>query len=490
MKTAILLGLATVAGTACPWVDVLAQTATADSYTAENAPGRSYVRLLAGAEGGGYLDLPQDGSITIDIDNFRLSEIMARYGLTRANGLGDTGLAFTNTNVLGTQVLARYSQTAPGAASLEVILPCASSGRQDNLGAALRAQGLPYANAPADAPAAVVENVEATYTSPYSVRFDAASPNAAERQYRDFLSANSTSGTWQYGGETFTGSQLLGRLQRCSVATSNSNPLVGSPEGLQFQMIEAALDNSMQMIDSDLGPRREVEDEPWGVGARIGLVDRGGVTGTQFDVKINRVFRVFEGGRSLLSVDVPVSYLKVKGGDTFRGAASVALRMPISSVWGIEPRVAYGYVATEQAGLKGQMLTGTITSLLFLNNLVGRGALTIGNMIGYSKVTSVRLYGQKVDSNEGNAVIRNAIAYELPIKRRIRHQMSGRLSYSMTNFLGSDIYARTYHEMSASVGVRSRSANIRNAFEVFRVGITTKFGRDYKAGHLFVGYRF
>ncbi|MET0370292.1 MAG: hypothetical protein ABW039_02835 [Sphingobium sp.] len=471
-------------------VQASAQTVVPDPYTASNQPGRSYVRLLAGASGGGYLNVPLDASITIELDNFRLRDILARYGISRANGLGESGLAFTNTNVLGTQVLARYRQTAIGAASLEVILPCASSGRSDTLGASVRAQGLPYAGAPADAPATVVENVEASYASPYSVRFDAASPSDAERQYRDFLSANSTTGAWQYGGEAFSSSQLLARIQSCSVATSNSNPLIGSPEGLQFQMVEAALDSGMQMIDSDMGPRREVEDEPWGVGARIGVVDRGGVTGTQFDAKINRVFRVFEGGRSLLSIDVPISYLNIKGADQFRAAASVALRMPVSSIWGIEPRISYGMVTAQQAGLKGQMVTGTVTSLLFLNNLLGRGAITIGNMVGYSKAVRVELYGQKIDSGQGNVVLRNALAYELPIKRRASRQMSLRGSYSMTNFLGADIYANTYHEISTSLGVRSRTANIRNAFEVFRIGIATKFGRDYKAAHLFVGYRF
>lgn len=395
-------------------------------------------------------------------------------------------------HVNGTQILGRYRQTGVGVATLEITIPCASTGRQDGLGAALRAQGLPYGGAPAGAADVVVENVEATWQNPYSVIFQAANFDAAERAYGNFLRADTTSGAWRYGGsQSFTSAQMFSRMQTCSVKNSNDNPVVGSPQSLQHQNVEQALDLSEPLIGGGLFPQSGVEDIPWGLGGRIGYVNRSGTVGTQFDLRLSRMFRLHESSRALLIVDLPVSYFHASGNKLLRASTSVAVRLPLSNIWAVEPRIGYGYVAGEQGRLNGQVASASITSLLHLQDPMGRGAFTLGNMLGYTKVTAMKMFGKLLDTKTENIVLRSAIAYELPIARRTAaRQLSLRGSYTLTSFEGDQLHAKTYHDVTLSLGVRARNMDVRNGFEMLRIGLNGVKARDYKAAHIVVGARF
>lgn len=467
-----------------------------DTAAAQNKAGRTYVRLLVSGSQGGTINVPLDSSIVVDFANFRLRDIVRLYGVTRTNGAADMGLAFTSANLNGTQILGRYRQTGTGVATLEVTVPCASTGRQDSLGAALRAQGLPYGAAPAGASDVVVENVEATWQNPYSVTFQAANFDAAERVYGNFLRANSTSGAWRYGGsQSFTSAQMFSQMQLCSVRTSNDNPIVGSPQSLQHQTVEQALDLSEPLIGGGLFPQTGVqsgvEDIPWGLGGRIGIVDRSGTVGTQFDLRLSRMFRLHESSRALLIVDLPVSYFHASGNRLLRVSTSVAVRLPLARNWAVEPRIGYGYVAGEQGRLSGQVASASVTSLLHLQDPMGRGAFTLGNMLGYTKVTALKMFGTSIDARTENLVLRNALAYELPIVRRTgARQMSVRGSYTLTSFQGDQLHAKTYHDVTVSMGVRARNLDVRNGFEMLRIGVNGVKARDYRAAHIVLGARF
>lgn len=496
-----------------------------DGVTAPNQPGRVYVRGLLEDYFTGQLlnpDLVDSSYLARDagLDLFHISSIPEIYGFD-PDDIGE-GVIHTSSNILGTQVWARYySQDLTGngvvyANTLQVILPCRSSGARniidDGLYNGFVPQGL-YTRAPAGVSDAARENIETYYTNPYAVSFTqiegvqgipanfAADPFDS---YDQFLESNSTQGNWQYTavgsqnpqvqdpqtggavrvGEQFSSSQFVSAAYGCSVSTAGVNPLVGNAQSLQHQMVENALDFTQPWLTPD--------EAPWGIGLRIGRTNRQGAVGTVYEGRINRAFRLGEGNRALISIDIPVSYEDVKGVRTLRASAAVAARVPVSRVWSVEPRVSYGYVYAHDQQLKGQMLAGTVSSLLFFDNLVGRGALTVGNMIGFTKVLKAELYDYDVGNKTSNVVLRNGLAYELPIFGRGvgQRQTSLRASYALTNYLGDDLYTETLHEATLSMGVRTRGSDIRNSFEVLRVGLIGKFGEHYKSGHIFLGYRF
>lgn len=489
-----------------------------ESVTAPNGPGRVYVRGLLEDWGTGGLLNPNliDSSYRARDAGIGLEHVAAIPEIYDFDP-DDVGEAVihTSSNILGTQVWARYYSidlTGNGTIygnTLQVILPCRSSGKRniidDGLYNNLVPQGM-YGRAPAGVSDAARENIETYYTNPYAVSFSQIDgiqgPQSADvfDSYAGFLDADSTQGNWQYtavgaqtqqgpagqpvGGTPFTSTQFLNAAYGCSVSTAGVNPLVGNAQSLQHQMIESALDFTQPTLD--------VDEAPWGLGLRIGRTNRQGAVGTTYEARINRSFRLSEGSRALMIIDVPVSYEDIKGVRTLRASAAVAARVPVSRIWSVEPRVAYGYVYAHDQQLKGQMLTGTLASLLYFDNLFGRGALTVGNMIGYTKVLKATLYGYSMDNKTDNVVTRNGLAYELPIFGRGvgQRQTSLRASYALTNYFGDDLYTETLHEGTLSLGVRTRGSDIRNSFEVLRVGLIGKKGDHYKSGHIFIGYRF
>lgn len=86
-------------------------------------------------------------------------------------------------------------------------------------------------------------------------------------------------------------------------------------------------------------------------------------------------------------------------------------------------------------------------------------------MLGYTKVIVMKMFGKSLDAKTENIVLRNAIAYELPIARRTAAlQSSLRGSYTLTNFEGDQLHAKTYLDVTLSLGVQHGCAQrVRNA---------------------------
>jgi len=490
----------------------MASAQQVDEVTAPNGPGRVYVRMLFDDDNGpGTLDVPFDSSFIrpdAGLDLLHLLDIPEIYGFS-ADDVGDFSLVTATTNILGTQLQARYLETLGAGPTgqgtqgrLSVTLPC-RSGPKVSVRVPAGTQGLPainfdgrvlpdpqgvYTPAPDDISEAAFDNIETDYQNPYSVVFTSNDPNNAAEDafavYAQFLESNSTTGPWTYrGNQQFTSQQLLSDVYACSVSGAGVNPLVGNPESLQQTMVEQALDFTAPTLDSN--------EAPWGLGVRIGRVDRQGAVGTQYDVRINRSFRISEGSRSLFIFDIPVSYKDQKGVRELSASAAAALRVGVSRRWSLEPRLAFGYVKAIDQDLEGQLLAGSVTSLFQFEN-VGRGTVTLGNMLGYTKVLKTKLYDFDVGNHTDNIVTRNGIAYQLPLSglRTGQRQSSLRASYMHTYYFGDDLNTESIHEATLSLGVRTRETDSRTSFEVLRAGIVGKFANNYKSGHLFVGYRF
>lgn len=353
-----------------------------------------------------------------------------------------------------------------------VALPCASSGAADTTE---REDGDAF-NA----------GLGSTYANTYGIEFAAASPTQAYNAYQQFLAGGAVDPSMIHyrGAQQFTADQWRTSVYGCSVSQAAVNPLVGNSRSLQFDMAASGLDLARN-------PSIDPNDNHWGLGLRVGRVSEMGNWGTQYDVSVSKSWRISEGSRARILLDAPLTIEDFRGATRYRGYASVGVHYPISSVWALEPRFAYGFVDAKQNRIDGQLMTASLASRLTFGNLIGRGVLTIGNMVGWTKVTKIKFDGQDVDAKTSNAVFRNGAAYETPLNGRVMGRAaSARASYLHSYFTGDKLFARSLHEMSLSLGVRSREDAARNSYEVLRIGAMGRLGSDYKSWHIFLGYRF
>lgn len=294
------------------------------------------------------------------------------------------------------------------------------------------------------------------------------------------------------------GQRLLRLLLRAFTRFSPIDPLAGNPGSIQGSLVRAGLDLSSgdsaveQSANNASGQRKEGPADPWMVGGSFTTFSAGErYSGKRFDGRIQRSFRLAEGGRSLLKFEMPFSYSETNGAR----AASLQLGLGaeftvIDRRWSLEPRIGYAITASDKLGSIGHMASASITSRYVIDGL-GRGRIVIGNMVGYTSTISTAFTGYDFDPAVRNTVLRNGIAYELPVKARAGgRNLSIRGSYAMTNLLGTELYANTFHEATLSVGVRGREESIRNTRDLIRFNVSGTKAADYKSLTFGVGFRF
>jgi len=411
---------------------------------------------------------------TLEMEHLSPSALTARYPdqLTTAQ----PGSMTSDSNILGVVVWGDY-----GASRFTVTVPCKSEGPQpDASGSLIDGGGFGY-----------------PFQDPYAISFSGADYAQSYQAYRTFLAGGQNTGTYR-GSRTFSASQFRGDVYACSVERAGVNPLAGNANSLQFQMVSAALDPSANssseqapQVTPAAGLTMGEDSSQWGVGFSAGRVEQAGQAGYQLIGRVNRSFRILSGNRALLIVDVPMSYQNIRGHTQLRVSGAASLLYPLTRRWTVEPRIAYGYVNSPQQQLSGRLATASLASRVFFGHVAGRGQVTLGGMVAYSRTDGVRLSGLPVPERTENWTLRGAAAYELPLGRRVAgRQASLRASYAYMRSFGDHLFNRDLHEASMSLGVRGRGESARSRFETLRLGVTGAWSNNYSRYMAFVGYRF
>jgi len=430
-------------------------------------------------------------NIGLELDHLSpqaLQNVSPQLGATTAKA------PFFVNNIMGVAVWAAYGnienqgQNLPENHSFVLTLPCRSNG---------------FINPPGDITIGFAANAPAIsthwrvpFSDPYGIRFSAPTYQQGFAAYQAWLAGGTASSFT--GTQTFTASQFRGEVFACSVRNSPSNAIAGNPASVQAQVVTAGLDFSGNVPGNDAPtttstgqPTMGLSESQWGVGLQAGRIEMSGRGGNQIEARINRSFRVLAGSRSLLSVDVPLSYQRLGGQDQWRGFAGLSLVVPLTRKWTIEPRLAYGFATMPEQKLSGQVASVSLTNRLFFGHVFGRGQLSVGNLVGYSRTVNVRYAGAAVGGTRENWNLRGALAYELPFKSRVLgRQSSIRASYAYTRFFGDELYARYMHDATLSLGVRMREGTVRSRFETLRIGMSGALAHGYNRISGFVGVRF
>ncbi|CAN5221880.1 hypothetical protein BH11PSE2_BH11PSE2_15670 [soil metagenome] len=279
--------------------------------------------------------------------------------------------------------------------------------------------------------------------------------------------------------------RIAALFMRALAKSSPIDPLAGNPDSIQGSLVRRSLDLSapdVALYRDTLGA-----DEPWLIGLAYNNASSGRFEGDHWTGRAQRSFRLFEGNRGRLKIDLPFNVSVYNDAIKADLVGSVGYEfVAINDRWTLEPRVSYGGVFSEDLFSAGQMMSASLSSRYRFDG-VGRGHFILGNMVGYTKT----LPTAGVDPDITNTVFRNGLAYELPMKMQMGGRaMSLRGSYTHTNFAGDDLYMNAYDEVALSFGVRNRGLDAKNSFEIFRFGLNGTFAGDYSAYGLSLGARF
>ena len=281
---------------------------------------------------------------------------------------------------------------------------------------------------------------------------------------------------------------------------------VGSPNSLQHSAVTTGLNLNVLDYDDDPDtPGFDMEGDADTIGAAFTYWGSAGVEGQRYELRYQKAFRPFEGSRARVLIDPVLNVLHVNGTGNGRtatmGTLSAGVELPVQPNWLITPRIAYG--ATDAGAYFGSTSSDLLTvsaSSRYKIAQVGRGDLTIGNMIAWSTTTDWGLGRNPAFYLKENVVtFRNGLAYQLPFKGRMfgGRQGSLRASYTWTKLTDDPQSYEDVHEAAISIGVRTREAEQKSKAEQLRIGLIYTHGTnsfssafDYDAVTLTVGYRF
>lgn len=267
------------------------------------------------------------------------------------------------------------------------------------------------------------------------------------------------------------------------------DPLVGNPGSLQATLLRNAMDlsNGDSLIEQGEG----APGDPWTVGMTYSSGNAGRFDYERIDGRIQRSFRIFEGNRAQLKLDLPIQYSRIAGADNYSAQLGVGLEFPvIAKRWSLEPRVSYGAVYSENLGSVGHILQGSVTSRAVFDG-IGRGRLVLGNMVAYSTTLSVPGLELRFNPDITNVSFRNGVAYELPLKARVGGRNSSlRASYTNTQLTGDDVRNNNFHEFTLSFGLRGREESVRATRDLIRFNVNAILANGFESFSAGVGFRF
>lgn len=283
------------------------------------------------------------------------------------------------------------------------------------------------------------------------------------------------------------------------------NPLqltCGSPDSANFKAIADSLD-----MDFDF----DVDGDSDTIGGAVTAWDMANENGQRFDLKYAKGIQLSEGSRTRLILTGVARYLTVSdaaggvgGTHGDLNALSIGLgagvQIPVQKDWWLTPRISWTATSASRGiGGDSEIAAATLSSNVRFAGL-GRGELTMGNLVGYTQTIRTGITRQDANNyvKTQNFWFRNGLAYQLPLGgRMLGRQTSLRTSYVFTLGTKDTMAFEQIHEAAISFGFRMRETEQRTGSDLLRVGLLYTHAKneyfrdaDYDSLTLTVGYRF
>ena len=272
--------------------------------------------------------------------------------------------------------------------------------------------------------------------------------------------------------------------------TNPSNPGVGNPFSLVPQMVgrDFRIATGVGEFDPSL-PRG-------GNAARIpsvitagGEINYGSVQGTQlYSITVPVDYRYFfEDPRYSLTVDMPLTFLRIGNANVELGSVGGTFRFPLIKNWSLGVGARFGAVASDLLRVGDTAYSTMLSSQYKL--YLGDYKVTIGNSIGYVKTTGFRVGGADTGPALDNYPIANGLSVEGALPFPLLGKPASYEAYlADTYYAGRPIAINHYDEIGLNIGTRGVLGE--QSWNQARFGIAYTVGKSFNAVSLRFSYRF
>jgi hypothetical protein len=312
----------------------------------------------------------------------------------------------------------------------------------------------------------------------FTKSFTGSTRDESQEQFEDFLKAN--------------GENILQQILQAAVAQTPVDPVAGNPNSLMSTMGSADFAAGVDFTTSaDATPTGEARVEvstsnSFGIGLRFGRFSAGDFDQDVFNLPLSYTYRFDSDPRKQLLFDFPLTYSRTQDAESFGASFGLGYRFPVNDDWSLTPAVRVGALGSVDLGAAAIIYSGSLTSNynLYWDDL----KVSIGNMGGYYRTTSIESGDFKLDYDLTNGLIKNGIGVEGPVNFRIfGNPTSWQFSTTHTLFTGDDLFVDQYVDVAFSFGTRATQSQ----WDRLRLGVTyTKGNNDFSGFQANFGYTF
>jgi len=285
------------------------------------------------------------------------------------------------------------------------------------------------------------------------------------------------------------GKAQVTKLLNALAAESPIDPIAGNPNSLMAGMAGADFANAAglpQMVGKagEAGGERNF----FGISARFGQYSQRNFDSQVLSVPMSYT-HLMSDPRYALVIDLPLTYVKTEGSDTYSGSLGVGLRVPVAERWSLTPAVRAGAAGSVDLGAAGIIYSGSLTSH-YAFQPVKQFDLALVNMVAYYSTDSVQAGDYDIGYDLQNTVFRNGLLASRGAGfSLIGTPMQWELQAVRTDYFGDELYSKSYQDFAVSLGTRKQSGRL--VWNALRLGLTYTVGKgDVDGVGANLGYTF
>lgn len=221
-------------------------------------------------------------------------------------------------------------------------------------------------------------------------------------------------------------------------------------------------------------------------GGEVSYASAGGVDLTSVTVPIDYT-AYFADPRYSVTVDVPLTYLRVGNADAAQGSVGATFRFPVADNWSLAASARGGIVGSEDLLLGTYAYSAGIASRYLL--FFGDYKVTIGNSVGFIQTEPFRVGAYTTGPSRSNVPIVNGVSIEGSLPFSLFDKPTSYEAYVVdTYFAGQSLAINHYDEFGVNIGTRRRGGD--QSWDSARVGIAYTVGRSFNMVSLRASYKF
>ena len=275
-----------------------------------------------------------------------------------------------------------------------------------------------------------------------------------------------------------------------------ANPSVGNPQSLAGRMTGRDFTKATGIggFDQDGTPGgapstgHELVAVPNALtaGGEVSYASAGGVDLTSVTVPIDYAV-YFADPRYSVTLDVPLTYLKVGNADVAQGSFGATFKFPVLDNWSLGVTARGGILGSQDLLLGTYAYSAGIASqyLLFFGDI----KVTVGNSVGLIETKPFKVGAYTTGPSRTNVPIVNGVSVEGSLPFTLFDKPTSYEAYIVdTYYAGQSLAIDHYDEIGFNLGTRRRGGD--QSWNSARIGLAYTVGRSFNMVSLRASYKF